>query len=143
MLSQFKLYLLSLLAASTAGGGEEEEDALARDADFGGEFMSAWLGGSVYGGWRERCRGDGVPMLQGVESRHVCSGELSVGDLKRRLVAQASDYGLISAHRRDQAVYALQETQRVLAVVGGAVGGAWSTASSAVFSWWYSDSADQ
>lgn len=155
MLAQFKLYLLSLLATSDScchGNDDNDNDNVAgRDSlpgaeeDFGAGFMAAWLKGSV---WRE-WRGEGgvARRLVGVEPRHVCAGELSMGDLKRSLVARASDYGLLGARQREQVALAVQEAQRVVATtagrVGVAVGGAWRAASSAVSSWWYSGQSEE
>lgn len=130
--SQFSLYLLSLLATSCSG------DTLAMD-DFNPAFMVAWLESPVYRAWLET-KHKGISVI---EPRHICEGELSVGDLKRRLVAQASDYGL-SVQSREQVAHVMEETQKVISQTAGqmssAVSGMWSAASTAVYSWWSRDS---
>ena len=131
MQSQFSLYLLSLLATSCSG------DTLAMD-DFNPAFMVAWLASPVYRAWLET-KHEGISKI---EQRHICAGELSVGDLKRKLLAQVSDYGL-SMQSREQVAHVMQETQKVISQTAGqmssAVGGMWSAASSAVHSWWSRD----
>ncbi len=129
--AQFKHYTLSLLATSLSG------DATAV-GDFNEEFMTTWLQSPVYLGWKQRTeRGE----ITRIDPHHVCHGELSVSDLKRRLVAQASDYGLLNVHQREQVTHAVEKTQKVIAEtaekVTGAVSGVWSAASSAVYAWWW------
>ena len=131
--AQFKHYLLSLLATSYA------KDPLSLD-DFNQEFVDVWLSGPVYKTWR-KTKHHGIAK---VEPRHVCEGELSMSDLKRRLVAQASDYGLLSVHQKEQVAHAVQKTQRMVSEtaekVSSAVSSMWSSASTAVYSWWSGDS---
>lgn len=128
--AQLKLYLLSLLATSSSS------DTFAMD-DFNPAFMVAWLKSPVYTAWAEN-KHEG---LSKIEPCHICKGELSVGDLRRRLVAHASDYGL-NVQSREQVAHVVQETQRVVSQTAGrmssAVSNMWNTASSAVHSWWQS-----
>ena len=123
--TQFKLYLLSLLAASENG------DAVSLD-EYNRGFTSAWLEGGVFKTWRNLKK----EAILRVEPRHPCEGELSLGDVRRRLVAQASDYGL-NVQSREVVV---QETQRVITEAAGKVSSvvsrAWDAASAAVYSWW-------
>ena len=125
--AQFKLYLLSLLAASENG------DPISLD-EYNHDFAAGWLEGRVLEEWRK------VPGREGivkVEPRHPYEGDISLGDVRRKLVARASDYGLSVPSSREGVV---EETQRVLSEaagrVSGAVGSAWGAASSAVYSWW-------
>lgn len=128
--AQLKLYLLSLLATSSS------TDTLAMD-DFNPAFMVAWLKSPVYQAWAETKHDS----LSKIEPWHICKGELSVGDLRRRLVAQASDYGL-KVQSREQVAHVMHETKRVVSQTAGrmssAVSNMWNTASSAVHSWWQS-----
>lgn len=121
--TQYKLYIMSLLATSEAGDALDE---------YNHDFIIAWLKGSVFKSWKTHRR-DGILK---VEPRHPCEGELSLSDVRRRLVAQASDHGL-NIQSRDVVV---QETQRVITEAAGrvssVVSGAWGAASAAVYSWW-------
>ena len=123
--TQYKLYLLSLLATSDGG------DAISMD-EYNHQFMTGWLKSAVFKNWKSYRR-EGIVK---VEPKHPCEGDLSLGDVRRRLVAQASDYGL-NALLKEEVV---KQTQRAFTEaaerVTSAVSGAWSTASSAVYSWW-------
>lgn len=123
--TQYKIYILSLLATSEAG------DAVSLD-EFNHDFADAWLKGSVFQSWKAHKRN----AILKVEPRHPCEGDISLGDVRRRLVAQASDHGL-NIESRDVVV---QETQRAIREAAGrvssVVSGAWSAASAAVYSWW-------
>lgn len=124
ILAQFKLYLLSLLATSTSAHTPAMDD-------FNPEFMTVWMKSSTFTNWYES-HGSGKD-IGNVEPKHVCEGSLSLSDLKRRLVAQASDYGL-NIQSREQVTSAVHQTQKALS---SAVAGVWSSASSAVHHWWY------
>lgn len=126
VLAQFKLYLLSLLATSASVHTQSMDD-------FGPEFMIAWLKSSTFTKWF-KLRST-YKQMDKIEAKHVCEGSLSLGDLKRRLVAQASDYGL-NIQSREQVTHAVQQTQKALS---SAVSGLWSGASSAMYHWWSSD----
>ena len=126
ILAQFKLYLLSLLATSTSA------HASAMD-NFNPEFMAIWLKSSTFTNWY-KSHGNSKK-ISDVEPKHVCEGSLSISDLKRRLVAQASDYGL-NIQSREQMTSAVHQTQKALS---SAVASMWSSASSAVHQWWYPD----
>ena len=126
ILAQFKLYLLSLLATSTSAHTPAMDD-------FNPEFMTVWLKSSTFTNWY-KSHGSSKK-IGDVEPKHVCEGSLSIGDLKRRLVAQASDYGL-NIQSREQVTSAVQQTQKALS---SAVASMWSSASSAVHQWWYPD----
>ena len=123
--TQYKLYLLSLLATSDGG------DTVSMD-EFSPRFVSCWLKSTVFREWKSYRR-EGIVR---VDPRHLCEGSPSLGDVRRRLVAQASDYGL-NEQLKEQVV---EETQRVLTEAAGkvslVVSGAWSSASSALYSWW-------
>ena len=125
IVAQFKLYLLSLLATSISAPTESMDD-------FNRAFMSAWLKSVAFTKWL-RTHGASQPIRE-VEAKHLCEGSLSLGDLKRRLVARASDYGL-DIQSSEQMKSAVQETQKVLS---SAVASMWSSASSAVHQWWSS-----
>lgn len=127
ILAQFKLYLLSLLATSTSAAHTPAMD------DFNPEFMVVWMKSSIFMNW---CKSHGSSKkISDVEPKHVCEGSLSLGDLKRRLVAQASDYGL-NIQSKEQVTSAVHQTQKALS---SAVSSMWSSASSAVHQWWYPD----
>ena len=123
--AQYNHYLLSLLATSEAG------DSVAMD-EYNRDFASSWLKSKVFETWKS-CKREGILR---VEPKHPGEGDLSLGDVRRKLVARVSDYGLNVQSGEDVA----QETQRVLTKaterVSSAVSGAWSTASAAVYSWW-------
>ena len=125
--TQYKLYLLSLVATSENG------DAISLD-EFNRDFTSAWLKSRVFERWKMQKR-DGIIK---VEPRHLCERDVSLGDMRRRLVARASDLGLDVSSR--EAV--VQETQRVVTEaasrVSTVVSGAWTAASTALQSWWNS-----
>ena len=123
--AQYNHYLLSLLATSEAG------DSVAMD-EYNRDFASSWLKSKVFETWKS-CKREGILKI---EPKHPGEGDLSLGDVRRKLVARVSDYGLNVQSGEDVA----QETQRVLTEaterVSSAVSGAWSTASAAVYSWW-------
>ena len=128
--TQFKLYLISLLATSA----REDEVSL---SDFNSEFIASWLNGPVYSSWKS-CYEKYEGTLKKFECAHVCASKsgLSLGDLKRRIIAQASDYGL-AVHSKERAT---EETQRIASQtasrVSTAVGNMWTSASSTLSSWW-------
>ncbi len=124
ILAQFKLYLLSLLATSTSSHTPALDD-------FNPEFMVVWLKSSVFTNWYK----SDSKKISDIEPKHVCEGSLSISDLKRRLVAQASDYGL-NIQSKEQVTSAVHQTQKALS---SAVSSMWSSASSAVHQWWYPD----
>lgn len=130
--TQYKLYLLSLLASSENG------DEISMGA-FNSSFSAAWTEGKVFEDWKKQRR----DAILRVEPRHVCEGDLSVGDLRRRLVARASDYGLNVQTRED----VVHETQKVISAtavrVSSAVSGAWSAASTALHAWWTKGDTDK
>ena len=126
ILAQFKLYLLSLLATSTSAHTQSMDD-------FNPEFMAVWLKSKTFKNWFKMHLT--FKQIDNVDTKHLCEGSLSLGDLKRRLVAQASDHGL-DIQSRQQVTYAVQQTQKALS---SAVSGLWTSASSAVYNWWSSD----
>lgn len=123
--AQFKVYLLSLLATGENG------DSISMD-EFGQHFVSVWQKGDIFEAWRRRERGG----IMRVDPRHPCEGDLSLGDVRRRLVARMSDYGL----NVPSSEVVVHETQRIVSEaagrVSGAVGGVWAAASASVHSWW-------
>ena len=123
--AQFKIYLLSLLATGENGDSISMEE-------FGRHFAAVWQNGEVFEAWQKRERGG----IMRVDPRHPCEGDISLGDVRRRLVARMSDYGL-SVPSGEVVV---QQTQRIVSEatgrVTGAVGGAWAAASASVYSWW-------
>ena len=124
--SQFKLYLLTLLATSLGNQAETVDE-------FGHVFMEKWFKSSLYVNWKlshKKYTG-----MAKVEPAHLCQGDMTFHDLKLRLSAQATEYG-ISDRSKEVMGNVLWQTQQVIGNVGGAVGGAWSAASSAVSSWW-------
>ena len=124
ILAQFKLYLLSLLATSASTHTPAMDD-------FSPEFMVIWLKSTTFTNWHKHYGNN--KKISDVEAKHVCEGSLSIGDLKRRLVARASDYGL-NIQSREQMSSTVQQTQKALS---SAVVSMWSSASSAVHHWWY------
>lgn len=123
---QFKLYLLTLLSTSL---GNQPENV----GEFGHLFMDKWFKSPVYANWKlSHKRYTGMAKVQ---PTHLCQGDLTFNDLKLRLSARASEYG-ISDRSKEVMGQVLWQTQQVIGNVGGAVGGAWSAASSAVSSWW-------
>ena len=121
---QFKMYLISLLAACHRGDSISMEH-------FNAAFVIAWLRSPAYKVWA----GSEHEGLSKVTPTHLCEGQLSMGDLKRRLYVQMSDYGL-SIQSQEQVARVIQGTQQVIATTTGkvtsAVSGIWSAASS----WW-------
>ena len=137
--SQYRLYMVSLLATSLSS---HEENLL----DFGEDFVDTWQKGSVYTSWKlASVKHSGMAE---VEPLHLCRGDLTFNDLKLRLSAQATDYGM-SEKSREKMGKVLQQTREVARSVGGAVssvtgavGGVWGAASSAVSSWWWTGEED-
>jgi hypothetical protein len=124
--SQFKLYLLTLLATSLSNQAASVEE-------FGRKFMDEWFKSPVYINWKlshKKYTG-----MAKVEPAHICQGDLTFHDLKLRISAQATEYG-VSDHSKEVVGQVLWQTQQAIGNVGSAVGGAWSAASSAVSSWW-------
>ncbi len=142
---QFKHYLISLLKTSLEG------DDAAKD-EFNSDFMRVWCESPVYKSWLQKIGKDRTitteepkaevkdvmtkDILSQTLPMHMCTGELSISDLKRRFLAQASDYGLNVGSREE----VVQQTQEVIAVtterVTEAVSRAWTSASNAVYKWW-------
>ena len=122
---QFRTYLLSLLSAS------ERADPTVM-AEFNSDFSAEWLRGRVFEKWRRQDR-EGIIR---VDPCHPCGGDLSLGDVRRKLVARVSDYGLNVPSRE----VVVENTQRVVSGaagrVTGALSGAWAAATTAVYSWW-------
>lgn len=130
--SQYRLYLVSLLATSLGSNKENLQE-------FGGNFMESWLKGFVYTNWKLSSKK--YTGMSKVEPIHLCHGDLTFNDVKLRLSAQATEYGL-SERSKETVGEVLRHTRGVVSSVGGAVGGAWSAASSAVSSWWWSGEED-
>ena len=130
ILAQFKLYTLSLLATSTSAHTQSMDD-------FNPEFMADWLKSRTFTKWLKRY--GSCKEISGIEPKHVCEGTLSIGDLKRRLVAKASDYGL-NIQSREQVASVVQQTQKAFS---SAVASMWSSASSAVHNWWSTDNSNK
>ena len=128
--TQYTQYIQSLLATSECG------DTAAMD-EYDHQFMSSWLESSVFKKWKNSKRGTSSGSTTAeIEPRHPCEGGLSLGDVQRRLAAQASDYG-VNLQSREQVVKQTQQAlNRAADRVTSAVNGAWFTASSAVYSWW-------
>lgn len=124
--SQFRLYLLSLLSTSLC-------NQQANVDEFGQHFMEKWLKCSTYVNWK--LANKNYTGLSKVDPRHMCRSDLTLKDLKLRLSAQASDYGL-SNQSKEMVGQVLWQSQKAVGSVGGAVGGAWSAASTALSSWW-------
>ena len=136
--SQFKLYLLSLL--STSLGNQRE-----RVQEFGPDFMEKWLKCPVYANWKlshkkHATTAAGDPLAK-VEPAHLCQGNMTFGDLKLRLSARATEYG-VSDRSKEMVGQVLWQTQQAIGNVGGAVGGAWNAATSALSTWWSGSSED-
>ena len=127
--SQFKLYLLTLLSTSL---GKQQENM----EEYGKKFMEKWMKSSVFVNWKlshEKYVG-----IAKIEPVHLCRSDLTLKDLKLRLSAQATDYGMTD-RSKEALSQVLVQTQQIMGNVGGAVGGVWSAASSAVSSWWAGD----
>lgn len=122
--TQFKFYLLSLLATSENG------DTVSLD-EFGRNFTTNWLKSGVLERWKKRERGGIIR----VDPSHPCEGEVSLGDVRRRLVARMSDYGL----NVPSGETVVQETQRIVSQAAERVSGVWTAASTTVYSWWAGD----
>ena len=119
--AQFKVYLLSLLAAGENG------DPISLD-EFNRDFATAWSQSRVLEVWRRHNR----DAIIRVDPRHPCEGDISLGDVRRKLVARASDYGLNVPSREAVVDRAQRIVSETVSQVGGAIGGAWA----AVYSWW-------
>ena len=124
--SQFRIYLLSLLSTSLANEGENI-------SEFGRDFMEEWLKSLVFVNWKLSHKN--CAAIAKVEPNHVCRSDMTLNDLKLRLSASASEYG-ISDQQKERVGQVLLRTQQAVGSVGGAVGSAWSAASAAVSSWW-------
>lgn len=127
--SQFKLYLLTLLSTSL---GRQQENM----EEYGRTFMEKWTKSSVFVNWKlshEKYVG-----IAKIEPVHLCRSDLTMKDLKLRLSAQATEYGMTDKSK-EALGQVLVQTQQIVGNVGVAVGGAWSAASSAVSSWWSGD----
>lgn len=121
---QLKMYVLSLLATCRYGDTVSMEH-------FNSSFVVALIRSSAYKVWEAGTH----ESMEKVTPTHPCEGQLSMGDLKRKLYVQMSDYGL-GLQSGDQVARVLQSTQQVIAnttgKVSSAVSGIWSAASS----WW-------
>ncbi len=134
--SQFKLYLLSLLATSLSSSSDNL-------LEFGKDFVESWLTSSVYTNWKLSSKN--YSGMGKVDPVHLCTGELAFSDLKLRLSAQATEYGLSDRSKERVGAVLKQTHEAVGGAVGNvrtAVGGVWSAASSAVSSWWWSGKED-
>ena len=125
--SQFRLYLLSLLSTSLS------EQQINMD-EFGASFMEKWLKSPAYINWKLSHKN--YTGIGKVEPLHMCRSDMTLKDLKLRLSAQASEYGF-SDKSKEMVGQVFWQSQKAVNSVGGAVGGAWSAASSALSSWWY------
>lgn len=132
VLSQFKAYLLSLLVTSV-----KEDTALLND--FNSNFITAWLKGPVFRSWQSHHEMS-KKMMEKYECAHICSRRgLSLSDLKLRLIAQASDYGLGTPSKE----HAAEEAQRLAAHVSTSVSSMWENASSKLYTWWSASTKDE
>ncbi len=134
--TQYKLYILSLLSASL--GGRDSKSL----REFGVSFVEEWMKSPVFANWK--LSSINYKGMSKIDPIHLCQGELTLVDLKLRMSAQASEYGL-SDQSKDMIGQAWSRTQETVGsvgvAVGGAMGSAWSAASSAV-SWWWTGSND-
>ena len=121
--SQFRLYLLSLLATSLSERRSEVEE-------FGRDFVEGWLKCPAYVNWKLSHRN--YSGLAQVKPSHLCQSDMTLKDLRLRLSAQASEYG-VTDKSKEMVGHMLSQS---VGTVGGVVGGVWSAASSAVSSWW-------
>lgn len=129
MWSQYRCYLLSLLSTSLSGLDKNI-------SEFGTQFMESFMKSPVFVNWKLSAKY--YAGLSKIEPVHLCQGNLTLKDLKLRLSAQATEYG-ISDKSKEVAEQVLSHTQHAISTVGGAMGGVWSAASSAVSSWWSGD----
>ena len=139
VMAQYRLYILSLLSTSLSSSKEKLQE-------FGRDFVESWQNGTVYSSWKLASRK--YSGMAKVQPTHLCYGELTFNDIKLRLTAQATEYGL-SVRSKERVGEMLRHTEGVVSSVGGAVnnvrgavGGVWSAASSAVSSWWWSGKED-
>lgn len=121
---QFKMYIVSLLATCQYG------DSLSME-HFNSAFVLAVIRSPAYKIWAALEHS----AMAKVTPAHPCEGQLSMGDLKRRLYVQMSDYGL-NFQSGERVSRVLQSTQQVISTTTGkvsnAVSGIWNAASS----WW-------
>ncbi|XP_022099015.1 late secretory pathway protein AVL9 homolog [Acanthaster planci] len=118
--AQFKVYLLSLLA--TALHQRHEKDM----SDFNDHFVSAWKTTHNYRIWMSEQH----PGIDYVLASHPCQGQLSVQDMKIRLQS-----AMQTTERGKKINSALNRTSVAMLHTGKAVGGALSSAKSAVSAW--------
>lgn len=123
---EFKKYFISLLATSLAG------DSLSLD-DFNIDFMCAWLHSEPYLKWVES---SSEVNLKGIQPKHLCEGELSLGDVGRQFLVRASDLGLEHVIQAEKVENAMKKTGQALSITRERVGGWWQGTSAAVVSWW-------
>lgn len=133
--SQFKSYLLGLLATTLSG------DSVAFD-DYNLEFVKNFMKTRMYLQWIETPH-DGILKIP---PRHICDGELSLSDLKRQLTVRASDYGLVTSKQVEQVGRVMQKTGHVISAtkdsIHNTISNWWTSTSSAVITWW-GDTASQ
>lgn len=89
--AHFRSYLLSLLS-TTLGGDSYGFD------DHNSQFVKSFMKTSSYSKWAES------PRDLGAEPHHVCEGDLTLSDLKRRLIVQADEYGIVNQEKVDELV---------------------------------------
>ncbi|XP_038057280.1 late secretory pathway protein AVL9 homolog [Patiria miniata] len=118
--AQFKVYVLSLLA--TALHQRHEKDM----SDFNDHFVNAWKTTHNYRIWMS----EEHPGIDFVLAGHPCQGQLSMQDMKIRLQS-----AMQTTDRGKKLNSALNRTSVAMVHTGKAVGGALSSAKSAVSAW--------
>ncbi|KAK7109109.1 late secretory pathway protein AVL9 homolog [Littorina saxatilis] len=121
--AQFRHYLQSLLATMQTEDGKLLED-------FGLPFISAWRTTHNYRHWLDTLP---HPKMADVPAGHPFTGNLSVTDVRMKL-----NHSMQSTERGRKINAAVVQTGKYVAQTGRAVGGAFSSARSAVSSWFTS-----
>jgi len=119
---QFRAYLLSLLAVT-------QQQAEQQKKDFNMDFVSAWSSTNNYKLWASSTHSG----LEQVVPCHPFHGNFSVADMKLRL-----SHSMQSTERGKKINTAVAQTGRVVMQTGRVVGGAFTSAKSAVSSWFSS-----
>lgn len=123
MRTQFGLYLSALVCANQS---KAEEDL----KDFGSEFIALWRETAMYSQLLATPELAVRVCLSGAADRsttHPCHGAVGLSDVRRKLVAQMSDY--VTTEQLEGVKLAVEGTKDRLIK-------SWNSVSTAVWSWW-------
>ena len=120
--TQFRIYLSALVSADQSNAEEHLRD-------FGSEFIAMWRETAMYSQLLPTPELAVGTCLSGAERlvTHPCHGAVSLSDVRRKLVAQMSDY--VTTEQLEGVKQAVEGTKDRLLK-------SWNFASTAVWSWW-------